>query len=57
VLLGAQVTREAYSLAFGDAFFAAGVIALLTFFVFIFTRLLAYIRARSVATDPPLSTR
>jgi MFS family permease len=57
VLLGAQVTREAYSLAFGDAFFAAGVIALLTFFVFIFTRLLAYIGARSVATDPPLSAR
>lgn len=57
VLLGAQVTREAYSLAFADAFFAAGVIALLTFFVFIFTRLLAYIGARSVATDPPLSAR
>jgi MFS family permease len=46
-LLGAQVSREAYSLAFGDAFFTAGVIALLTFAVFVVTRLIATARSRS----------
>lgn len=52
VLLGAQVTREAYSLAFADSFFTAGVIALLTFIVFIVTRIFAVVRARSAAAVP-----
>ncbi|TQX87405.1 MFS transporter [Rhizobium rhododendri] len=45
-LLGAQVTREAYSLAFGDAFFVAGVIAALAFVVLIANRLMAVIRTK-----------
>ncbi len=45
-MLGAQVTRQAYSLAFGDAFFVAGVIAVLAFAVLILNRLIAVVRAR-----------
>jgi hypothetical protein len=49
-LLGVQVTREAYSLAFGDAFFVAGLIAVLAFAVLIVHRLIVVIRTRSVDT-------
>lgn len=55
-LLGTQVTREAYSLAFGDAFFVVGVIALLAFVVLILHRLVVVVQARTAdPTNAPAS--
>jgi hypothetical protein len=57
-LLGLQVTREANTLAFGDAFFTAGVIALMALAVLILHLLIQAFQARrsdltqAVASNP-----
>jgi hypothetical protein len=55
-LLGAQVTREANTLAFGDAFFVAGIIASLTFAALLVRRFSIILGQRTGAVEPVLSS-
>jgi MFS family permease len=55
-LLGLQVTREANTLAFGDAFFTAGVIALMALVVLILHLLVQAFRARRSEPAPAVAS-
>jgi hypothetical protein len=54
-LFGAQLTREANSLAYGDAFFVAGVIALMALVVSVIHAIVRYAPRPRAATAPSTS--